>query len=108
MDINRFSGLKTIEFKGTDKVLMIRLFNDSRLIPDHSVITRILVKTRDQTFDSDVTPALFEIQTSHIGVIFGQLFTNVGVYKVCLTTFDPSNVNGVTWTDNLTIDLREC
>lgn len=109
IDLSNFNPrYDVIAFKTRSQENQIRLFNQGRLIADHSVITRILVCTGDQTFDSLIVPTAFEITVNHIAVRFGLLFANVGLFRTCLTTFDPTNTAGVSWSDRIYVDLREC
>lgn len=100
---------RVIAFVGTDQASRVKLLNETRLIIDHSLITRVVLTFDQLTFDSDIVPLAFLLgQKGAIFIQFGQLFTQEAVYTGCLTTFDPSNPNGVVWTDALQVDVRSC
>ena len=93
---------------GRSNVTAIQLQDDGIPIEQLSPITRITLKLHGETtriLDSSIEPEIFNWNAAYVAIQIGLASMDNGKYWGTLVTYDPSNIDGLTWTNNLFIEL---
>lgn len=97
-------GETTAFYKGLDDDVLMRLFNDGRIVQP-SLITRVELAYRGGSINSVDNPNLFQTEGDGIRLRLGESNIPVGVHQMRLIVSGADKPGGVVWSDHLTVGV---
>ncbi len=96
-----------IVYSGESGTIDVILTEDDKPIEDYTPITRVTVHFDGLTIDSSQNPDFFDwTSESKIIMQLGQAGIPAGSYHMRIKTYDASNMDGLTWTDQYPIVVK--
>lgn len=95
-------------FKGKSNTCFLFLKKDGEPIPDHTVVTRLKIRTGrgNVVVDSQVNPEFFDFtNTDKIVLKLGMSSIPEGNYESTVTVYDSLHVDGLAWTPKIRMNV---